>query len=172
VVIPFPIEAEAYAQDAPGSRLSESVARARLEHEALKDELRSIYEQARRLRSAEESGASGRELDRLHDSLKLFIRDLHEHVRWEDAELLPRAASRLGAEPDLFELMEREYGCAERDFLTCIDVLESSPQPLRAEDAKRLSSCVIQAYAVMNGRLREEEEIIRELEAEVPGACK
>jgi len=82
--------------------------------------------------------------------------------------LLPRAASRLGAEPDLFELMEREYGCAERDFLTCIDVLESSPQPLRAEDAKRLSSCVIQAYAVMNGRLREEEEIIRELEAEVP----
>jgi hemerythrin-like domain-containing protein len=143
--------------------LENSVARAQQEHELLKQELRNIYEQACIVRNVPEDRRLNREIGQLHDIVKLFMRHWSAHTQWEDSELFPHAASYLGAEPDLFTLMEQEYELAEQYIRKFLQALDKSNLPMNREEARKIASYLIQAYAVLNNRFREEEEIMLEL---------
>jgi len=163
VILQFPVQDNARPERSERS-LNESVARARREHEILKLELKNLFERARAIRGVSESRTFHRELGQLHDDMKNFLNDLKKHSAWEDAELYPFAVSRLGADPDLYELMVLEYEPAERRILSCLKLLESKDRPACREDAQALSASVIQACAVLNNRLLEEDELMAELE--------
>jgi hypothetical protein len=143
--------------------LESSVARARQEHEALKEELRSIYDQACNVRNDREEKRLNREIRQLHDCVKLFMKHWAAHTQWEDSELYPQAATYLGAEPDLFMLMEQEYELADQYLRTFMRTLEKAEYPIGREEACKMTSYLIQAYAVLNNRFREEDEIMTDL---------
>ncbi|WP_372632465.1 hemerythrin domain-containing protein [Cohnella sp.] len=143
--------------------LESSVARARQEHEALKEELRSIYDQACNVRNDREEKRLNREIRQLHDCVKLFMKHWAAHTKWEDSELYPQAATYLGAEPDLFMLMEQEYELADQYLRTFMRSLEKAEYPIVREEACKMTSYLIQAYAVLNNRFREEDEIMLDL---------
>ncbi len=144
-------------------QLETSVARAREEHEALKNELRSIYEQACVVRNDPEEKRLNREIRQLHDCVKLFMEHWAAHTQWEESELFPQAATFLGAEPDLFLLMEQEYELADQYLRTFMRALEKARYPIGHEEASKMASYLIQAYAVLNNRFREEDEIMLDL---------
>jgi len=143
--------------------LESSVARARQEHDALKDELRNIYEQACIVRNDPEEKRLNREIRQLHDCVKLFMKHWNAHTQWEDTELFPQATTYLGAEPDLFLLMEQEYELADQYLRTFIRALEKAEYPIHQEEARKMAAYLIQAYAVLNNRFREEDEIMQDL---------
>ncbi|MFC4601287.1 hypothetical protein [Cohnella hongkongensis] len=146
-----------------GLLLEASVVRARQEHDALKEELRNIYERACAVRNDHEEKKRNREMRQLYDCVKLFMKHWIEHTRWEDAELFPQAASYLGAELDLFLLMEQEYELADQYLRVFLRLLEKAEHPIGREDARRMTAYLIQAYAVLNNRFREEDEIMLDL---------
>ena len=157
------IDADALTEEMRERMLESSVARARQEHEALKDELRSIYDQACVVRNDSEEKRLNREIRQLHDCVKMFMRHWSAHTKWEDSELYPQAASYLGAEPDLFLLMEQEYELADQYLRTFLRALEKVEYPIGQEEARKMTSYLIQAYAVLNNRFREEDEIMLDL---------
>ncbi|TVY01971.1 hemerythrin domain-containing protein [Cohnella terricola] len=143
--------------------IDSTVARAKQEHELLSEELREIYEQACTIRRGQDAKRLNREIRQLGDSVKHFLKHWTAHTQWEDDELFPSAASVLGAEPDLFSLMEHEYELAEQYIQAFTQLLEKAAAPIDQEEARKMTTYLIQAYAVLSNRFREEEEIMLEL---------
>jgi len=152
----------------PGADLHElmidsSVARAMQEHEILQEELAEICEQARRIGKGGDPKQINEDIRQLGGRVERFMKHWSAHTEWEDEELLPNSASVLGADPDLFTLMEREHELAEEYLRVFEHSLERAIFPIDRKEALRLASLLVQACAVLNNRFREEEEIMRVL---------
>jgi hypothetical protein len=141
--------------------------RAMQEHDLLRDELRNIFEQACSVREGQDEIGLNRDIRELCENVKVFMQDWNEHTSWEETELFPNAVRILGAEPDLYSLMGREYDLAERSIQAFMQSFDRSNLPLRRDDARRMAGYLIQAYAVMKNRFREEEEIMQELKGDI-----
>lgn len=143
--------------------LESSVARAKQEHEWLKEELGSIYDQACGVRRESDARGLDRKMRQLREGVKRFLKHWNEHTEWEDHELFPQAAYYLGAEPDTFVLMEQEYELAEQNIRIFLQALDRAVYPIGKEEARNMSAYLIQAYAMLNNRFREEDEMMAEL---------
>ncbi|TJY41135.1 hemerythrin domain-containing protein [Cohnella pontilimi] len=150
------------------SRMSEFVLqnaldRAKQEHELLKEELQDIFGQVCAIRSGQDEIRLNRQIGQLNDSVKHFMKHWGDHTSWEDREFFPYASWYLGTEPDCFALMEQEYELAEQYIRAFLQELQRSHIPIPREEARRMASYLIQAYAVLKNRFREEEEVMEEL---------
>ncbi|MDG0814373.1 hypothetical protein [Cohnella rhizosphaerae] len=105
---PVEIDIERYAH------LNEAVNRARQEHDALEAELADLYAQACTVRKDEDVVHLNANVRILNERVKHFMTEWSAHIAWEKTELFPYAAWYLETEPDLFALMELDYGLAER----------------------------------------------------------
>ncbi|SFA97815.1 hypothetical protein SAMN05216312_102629 [Cohnella sp. OV330] len=146
------------------AHLSVAVVRARQEHDALEEELADLYAQVCTVRKDEDIVHLNANVRILNERVKHFMREWSAHIAWEKTELFPYAVWYLETEPDLFTLMEQDYGLAERFIGSFLNTLEQSVLPISPEEAKALSSYLLQAYAFLKNRLNEEEEIIDTLE--------
>lgn len=144
--------------------LSEAVVRARQEHDALEAELADLYAQACTVRKDEDIVHLNANVRILNERVKHFMTEWSAHIEWEKTELFPYATWYLETEPDLFALMELDYGLAERFIGSFLNTLEQAVLPISPEEAKALSSRLLQAYACLKNRLNEEQEIIDTLE--------
>nr|WP_255807517.1 hemerythrin domain-containing protein [Cohnella mopanensis] len=144
-------------------RLETCITRAKQEHDLLKEELQDIFEQACIVRSGVDESRLNREIVELNENVKHFMKDWNEHTLWEESELFPYAAWLLGSEPDLYALMEQEYELADRSIREFVQTLERTSLPIGREEACRMTSYLIQAYAILKNRFKEEEEIMLEL---------
>ncbi|MCC3375956.1 hemerythrin domain-containing protein [Cohnella sp. REN36] len=153
--------------DRPSSDLAlrETVVRAKLERDLLEIELQDLYQQACTVRLDEDLARLHREIRELRAAVRRFLSEWSAHVSWERSELFPCAAWYLAGEPDLFAPMEEDYRRAERfvrEFLAAADV---APAPVSREEAKRLATRLLQAYACLKNRLREEADIVSAIES-------
>jgi hypothetical protein len=133
------------------------------EHELLKQELQEIYSRACAVRSDYDVPRLNRKIRQLNEVVKQFMTEWHAHIEWEEAELFPYVTSYLGEEPDLFALMEQEYELAEQFICAFLQTLDRAVIPVPHDEAYRMASYLLQAYAVMKNRFIEEEEILLEL---------
>ncbi|QJD83079.1 hypothetical protein [Cohnella herbarum] len=147
--------------------LETSMLRAKQEHELLRFELHNIFEQACSLRQGKDDIGVNRDICKLSENVKIFMQDWNEHTSWEETELFPNAVRLLGAESDLYSLMGREYDLAERSIQAFMQSFDRTSLPLQRDEARRLAGYLIQAYAIMSNRFREEEEIMQELEEDI-----
>lgn len=146
------------------THLNEAVNRARQEHDALEAELADLYAQACTVRKDEDIVHLNANVRILNERVKHFMTEWSAHIEWEKTELFPYATWYLETEPDLFALMELDYGLAERFIGSFLNTLEQAILPISPEEAKALSSRLLQAYACLKNRLNEEQEIIDTLE--------
>lgn len=144
--------------------LSDAVVRARQEHDALEEELADLYAQVCTVRKDDDILHLNDHIRVLNERVKHFMSEWSAHISWEKTELFPYAVWYLETEPDLFTLMEQDYGLAERFISSFLNTLEQSVLPISPDEAKALSSYLLQAYAFLKNRLNEEEEIIETLE--------
>lgn len=144
--------------------LSEAVVRARQEHDELEEKLADLYAQVCTVRKDENIFHLNDHVRVLNERVKRFMTEWSAHISWEKTELFPYAVWYLETEPDLFTLMEQDYGLAERFIGSFLNTLEQAVLPISPEEAKALSSYLLQAYAFLKNRLNEEEEIIETLE--------
>jgi len=158
-----PMETDIPATDIRDRVLECSINRAKHEHGLLKEELQDIFEQACLVRKGKEESLLNREIIELNEHVKHFMKDWNEHTLWEKSELFPYAAWLLGAEPDLYSLMDHEYELAERSIQAFVQTLEKATFPIKQDEACRMTSYLIQAYAILKNRFQEEEEIMLEL---------
>ncbi|WP_052476098.1 hemerythrin domain-containing protein [Cohnella kolymensis] len=140
--------------------IQDTVQRAKQEHDLLKEELQDIYQQACIVRREQNEIRLNREMRQLKDSVTHFIKEWSAHTRWEESELFPFAANYWGEEPDLFALMEQEFELAEQFIRGFLQTLDRAVVLLPQEEARRMASYLIQAYAILKNRFSEEEEII------------
>lgn len=143
--------------------LDSAMSRAAQEHELLKKDLQDIFSQACSVRIEKDIVRLGRELQHLKRTVKEFMKEWNEHTRWEEEELFPYAAAYLGEEPDLFDYMEQEYELAEHFVRAFLHELDRSVIPVGHEDAYRMASYLLQAYAFLKNRFDEEEDILASL---------
>lgn len=146
------------------SLLSDAVVRARQEHDALEEELADLYAQVCTVRKDEDILHLNDHVKVLNERVKHFMTEWSAHIAWEKTDLFPYAVWYLETEPDLFTLMEQDYGLAERFIGSFLKTLEQAVLPISPDEAKALSSYLLQAYAFLKNRLNEEEEIIETLE--------
>lgn len=144
----------------PRQWLDMAVIRAREENGQLKEELHDIYEQACEIRKQDDSDRLEERLQLLNETVQRFTRHWSEHSRWEESVLLPCVASYLDEDPNLFAYMEQENELAEPYLDAFREQLGRKPLPATREDAKRLTSNLLQAYAFLKNRVDEEEEIL------------
>lgn len=137
-----------------------AVVRAKQEHDLLKEELQDIYARVCTIRRDKDEKRLNIELRHLNDCVQQFMKEWSAHTQWEETELFPYATWYLGAEPDLFTLMEQEYEIAEEFLLAFLHALDRSVFPIQHEEAYRMASYLLQAYAVLRNRFVEEEEIM------------
>lgn len=145
--------------DVRGLLLETAVARARQEHEQLRAALHDMYAQVCVIRAGAGPGELNRELRKLRDIVRAFMHKWEAHVQWEENELFPHAVSYFGEEPDLFAYMEQEYELAEHYLRAFLQTLDRSIIPVPQEDAHRMTSYLLQAYAFLTNRFEEEDEI-------------
>lgn len=151
------------ALDSGGVRdfwFQDAVVRAKHEHDLLKEELQDIFAQACKVRNEADDIRRNREIRQLKDSVKHFVKQWSAHAKWEETELFPCAASYWGEEPDCFALMEQEYDLAEQYIRGFLHTVDRAVIPIPLDEARRMTSYLIQAYAVLKNRFCEEEEII------------
>lgn len=142
-----------------GLLLDTGVARARQEHEQLREALLDMYAQVCVIRAGAKSGELDRELRKLRNIVREFMHQWEAHVEWEENELFPYMISIFGEEPDLFAYMEQEYELAEQYMRAFLNALDRSIIPVSQEDAHQMTSYLLQAYAFLVNRFEEEEEI-------------
>ncbi|MCD9020683.1 hemerythrin domain-containing protein [Cohnella silvisoli] len=152
-----------HAADARHFLLENAVVRAKQEHDLLKEELQDLYAQVCTVRSDEDEIRLNREIRQLNDSVKHFMKEWSDHTKWEESELFPYAAWYLGAEPDMFALMEQEYELAEQYIQAFLHTLDRAVIPVSHEEARKMASYLLQAYAFLKNRFQEEEEIMQSL---------
>ncbi|WP_164472654.1 hemerythrin domain-containing protein [Cohnella candidum] len=143
--------------------LDTAVVRAKQEHDLLKRELQDIYDLACTVRSDMNVPRLNREIRELNENVKRFMAEWNIHVQWEENELFPYASWYLGGEPDLFALMEQEYELAEQFIRAFLHTLDRAVIPVPHDEAYRMASYLLQAYAVLKNRFVEEEEIMSAL---------
>ncbi|MBB6671760.1 hemerythrin domain-containing protein [Cohnella nanjingensis] len=147
--------------------LNETVVRAKLERDLLEMELQDLYAQACTVRLDEDAARLNREIRELREAVRHFLAEWSAHVAWEQSELFPCAAWCLAEEPSLFASMKEDYRRAERFVRDFLHAMEQAPLPVSREQAKKLAAGLLQAYACLKNRLREEEEIVMSLEDRV-----
>ncbi len=143
--------------------LETAVVRARQEHEELREALADMYEQVCLVRVGAEQNRLNRELRKLKELVKQFQVKWEAHIRWEENELFPYSAWYFGEDPDLFAYMEQEYELAEQYLQAFLHTLDRSVIPIAADEARRMTSYLMQAYAFLKNRFDEEEEILTAL---------
>lgn len=143
--------------------LENAVERARQEHEELREALVDMYEQVCLVRAGAEQNRLNRELRKLRELVKQFRTKWEAHIRWEESELFPYSAWYFGEDPDLFDYMEQEYELADQYLQAFLHTIDRSVIPIQAEEARRMTSYLMQAYAFLKNRFEEEEEILTAL---------
>ncbi|RKP52971.1 hypothetical protein D7Z26_14600 [Cohnella endophytica] len=145
--------------------LEQAIERAKQERGVLNEELKAIYDQTCAVSNDKDTVSLNRDVELLTECVRHFIRDWSEYKSWEDAELFPHAALYLGVESDSFELMEREYELGERLLEACGHHLDGSLRVAATpENVRAVTSSLLQAYAFLKNRFREEEEMMEALE--------
>ena len=140
--------------------LEVTVVRAKQEHHHIKQQLQHIYSLACMARGEAQIPQLNIVLNRLNEEVRQLLDEWQTHNRWEKTELFPYASQYLGLEPDLFASIEKEYGLAEKSFRAYLQMASNVAVPVQHEEAYRMTSYVLHAYAVLNNRLEEEEEIM------------
>jgi hemerythrin-like domain-containing protein len=140
--------------------LEEAISRARMDLGELKDELHLLYEQAVRLRTDSDAVQLNRRLRRLNRIVRQFVRHWNEHIRREEDDLFPYAAPYLGEDPELVACMEQEHELAQPFIQAFQRTFERTALPVRPEEARRMASFLLQAYAFLKNRCDEEEEML------------
>lgn len=144
--------------------LEKAVIRARLDLEALKEELSEVYDKACVIRKAENVGRLNQELLQLDQTVKHFLRDWCSHTEWEESELFPFAAWYLGEDPQLFDYMEQDHRLAEHYIRAFLQTLNRTLVPVSKEAAQRMASYLLLASAFLKTKFQEEEDILVALE--------
>ncbi|QGG55081.1 hypothetical protein [Paenibacillus sp. B01] len=140
-----------------------AVERASQEQERLHAELQALVRQTCSVRQAEEPARLSREFRKLTSQVLKLQEDWQAHSRWVETEFLPYVTWYWGEEPDLFALMDHEYELAERCLERFNERLGQAAVPLEPEDARKLTSHLLQAYAILKNRMLEEEELVQQL---------
>ncbi|QJC50954.1 hypothetical protein HGI30_04845 [Paenibacillus albicereus] len=140
-----------------------AVERASREQEKLQSELQALVRQTCSVRHLQEPAVLSREFRKLTSQVLQLQEDWHEHARWVETEFLPYVTWYWGEEPNLFALMDHEYGLADRCLERFHERLGHTAVPLAPEEARKLTSPLLQAYAVLKNRMLEEEELVQQL---------
>ncbi|WP_051318158.1 hemerythrin domain-containing protein [Cohnella thermotolerans] len=142
------------------NRLDDAIMRVRTEHAQLQDGLQRLYEAACAARSEEDPRLLSDKLTVLAATVREYKRQLNAHSEWEETELFPLAVWYFGNDMDVFTLMEQEHELAEHHIDVFLEQLDQAPRPVRHEDAVRMASSLLQAYALLKNHFKEEEEIL------------
>lgn len=141
--------------------LEVTVVRAKQEHHHIKQLLQHIYSLACTARGEAQIPRLNTILLQLSEEVRQLLDELQSHNRWEKTELFPYASQYLDLEPDLFASFEKEYGLAEKCIRAYLQMSSNVAVPIQHEEAYRMTSFILQAYAVLNNRLVEEEDIMK-----------
>ncbi|MCC3373559.1 hemerythrin domain-containing protein [Cohnella sp. REN36] len=144
--------------------LEKAVVRARLDLETLKKELIEVYDKACIVRKDENINRLNQELHELNQTLKHFLRDWCNHNEWEETDLYPYAVWYFGEDPQLFDYMEQDHKMAELYIHAFLQTLNRTTVPVSQKTARRMASYLLQAYAFLKIKFKEEEDILTALE--------
>ncbi|WP_276358001.1 hemerythrin domain-containing protein [Cohnella caldifontis] len=140
--------------------LDKAIGQTRIDLDGLKAELRLLYAQACKVRTDGDAVRLNRQLRRLDQTVKQFLRDWNDHTRREAEDLFPYAAWYLGEDPELFAYLEQEDELAGQFIRAFLHALDRSVIPVQPEEARRMASYLLQAYAFLKNRFEEEEEML------------
>lgn len=140
--------------------LATTVSRAKHEHEQLRQQLQRIYELVCRARSEGDNEKLNASIRLMNEAVRKFLSGWQSHNRWERSELFPYVSCYLGLEPDLFASIDKEYGLADKYMNTYLAIASESQKQVQPEVVQRMTSYLLQAYAVLLNRLAEEEDIL------------
>lgn len=141
-----------------------AVERAAREHERLQSELQELVRQTCSVRHMQEPSRLHGEFRKLTSQVLQLQEDWQDHTKWVETEFLPYAAWYWGEEPELFAHIDHEYVLAHKMLDRFTEQLGRINGPLDPAEARRLTSYLLQAYAVLKNRMLEEEEIMQQLQ--------
>lgn len=134
------------------------------EHDLLRLRLQRLYRLACEVRHENDDTILNDKIRQLYDEVQSLKSEWNEHDRWEKLELFPYASWYLGLEPDLHHSIEQEYGLAAKYLHLFVVQADRLQKPYPRNEATRLASYVLYAYAALVNRLEEEDQIIRSLD--------
>jgi hypothetical protein len=92
-----------------------------------------------------------------------LLKEWRAHIRREEEDLFPYAASYWGEAPELLHYMEQEDELAENYIRAFLHELSRSVIPVSREEARRMTSYLLQAYAFLKNRFDEEDDLLDSL---------
>lgn len=143
--------------------LEQAVLQGRQDLGELKEELHVLYEQVCLVRNEADEERLNRNLRLLEQMVKHFLKGWNAHIRREENELFPYAASYWGEAPELLDYMEQDYELAENYIQAFLHELSRSVIPVSREEARRMTSYLLQAYAFLKNRFDEEDDLLDSL---------
>lgn len=141
-------------------QLNDAIGQVKEQHLRLSAGLQRIYEEICAVRNATNEEAIAQAAQRLRTTVRLFKEQLDAHAAWEESELFPLAKWYFGNDMDVFTLLEQEHELAAHYFEAFLADADPLPRPIGHEEALRLTSYTLQAYALLKNHFNEEEEML------------
>lgn len=151
---------EHFLEAAPLYRLNEAATRLQEEHIVLEAELLELYGIAKAVCHSRENANWSDVIAKLRDQTAAFMKKLHSHSNWEEHELFPLVETYLDEAPGSLQEIEQEHELAEQYIEAFFDAAGRLLPPVRRHDAVETASFLLQAYGILAGHFKKEEEIL------------
>lgn len=138
---------------AAADRLSE-------DHIELKAKLLNLYKRMKQIVYGIDSLDWDDELNQLKSSVVLFMRDLDDHSRWEEANVFPMVALYMTTDKGVLSMMEEDHELAKQYLQAFLSGLEQLETPVSKQDARHAVAYLLEAYEILSEHFTMEEELI------------
>lgn len=128
------------------------------EHELLKREMMELYGMAKVVGQDEDVLNWSVSLNCLRGKTIQFVEKMDAHSLWEDQVLFPMVRDYSGQDLEQLMALEEEHKQAHGHIMRFLQILEGASAPVNSEKAKEAAASLLEAYNVLAGHFRNEEE--------------
>lgn len=138
--------------------LGDGMDQLRDEHELLKREMMELYGMAKVVGQNEDVLNWSVSLDCLRGKIIQFMEKMNAHSLWEDQVLFPMVRDYSGQKLEELTVLEQEHKLVHSHMMSFLHLMEGAAAPINSQKAKEAAACLLEAYTVLAGHFRKEEE--------------